>query len=175
VALKGPADAPVLLARRRIELSQDQPRQPFHAAEGRPLAEAEALIRRATDEARTLAARAVQQAVAELEPPAAACGLLLASGRPLPALAQILVSHSLIHAAEGELFREALRHASRACGLRLTEVKERELHDRAASGLGLSPNVLSRRLSEWGRELGPPWRQDEKLAALVGWLALRRL
>ena len=38
--------------------------------------------------------------------------VLLASGRPLPALAKILVSHPLIHTAEGEFFRQA---ASKGC------------------------------------------------------------
>ncbi len=28
------------------------------------------------------------------------------------------------------------------------------------------------RVNDMGRTLGPPWRQDEKSAALVGWLAL---
>lgn len=175
VALKGPIEQPCVILRRRIELAKRQPRQPFHAAEGRPFREAEASIRRATDEARALATRALERAVAELDATAVGCGLLLAAGRPLPGLDRILASHALIHAAEGEHFREALRHASRACGLHLAEVKERELQERATHRLGLSPDALNRRLAEWGRALGPPWRQDEKLAALVAWLALRPL
>jgi hypothetical protein len=177
VALEGPVERPSVVLRRRIELSRKLPRQPFHAAEGRPFKEAEGLIRRATDETHTLASQELRQAVAELSAGRTAsigCGLLLAAGRPLPALAQILASHALIHAAEGELFREALRNASRECRLSMTEVKERELHDRATRSLGLPLADLSRRLAEWGRVLGPPWRQDEKLAALVAWLALIR-
>ena len=38
--------------------------------------------------------------------------------------------------------------------------------------LGLSADELTRRLAEFGRTLGPPWRQDEKLATLAAWLAL---
>lgn len=98
----------------------------------------------------------------------AACGLLLASGRPLPALEKVLASHALIHTAEGELFREALRAASRECGLPLAAVRERDLFARGAADLGI-PETLA----EMGRALGPPWRQDEKFAAIAAWLALK--
>jgi hypothetical protein len=177
VAVAGPAASPAVVLRRRIELSRETPRQPFHAAEGLPPEEAAALIRRATGETRRLAARAIRDALEELGRggrEVSAAGLLVAAGRPLPGLPEILASHALIHAAEGELFRAALREEGRSCGLSLLEVKEKEAFDRAASALGASVSVLKRRIDEWGRPLGPPWRQDEKLAALVAWLALVR-
>ena len=31
---------------------------------------------------------------------------------------------------------------------------------------------LQQRIGELGRSLGPPWRQDEKLASLAAWIAL---
>lgn len=175
VAVSGPAAEPSMVVRRRIELSSQTPRQPFHAAEGRPFVAAENLIRRSVDEATSLAERAVREAVAELratghEP--VASGLLLAAGRPLPGLRDILASHALIHAAEGELFRDVLRQASRRCGLRVAEVRERDLEELAARALRRSAAELGRRLAEWGKALGPPWTQDEKRAALVAWLAL---
>jgi hypothetical protein len=37
--------------------------------------------------------------------------VLLASGRPLPAMAKILAAHPLIHTAEGEFFPTAIRNA----------------------------------------------------------------
>jgi hypothetical protein len=52
-------------------------------------------------------------------------------------------------------------------------VKEREVLARAARTFALSAPALKRRIDAWGRPLGAPWRQDEKLAALVAWLALR--
>jgi hypothetical protein len=175
VAVAGPVAEPVAVVRRRVELSRRTPRQPFHVAEGRPYAAAKDLIRRSTDEAADLAERAVREAVAELrarghEP--VASGLLLAAERPLPGLRDVLASHAFIHAAEGELFRDVLRQAGRQCGLRLVEVRERELEDRAARSLRRSATELRRRLGEWGKALGSPWTQDEKRAALVAWLAL---
>jgi len=100
------------------------------------------------------------------------CGLLLASGRPLPALPQILASHSLIHTADGEHFREALLHASARCGLKSSTIKERDLLSSASKALRLKPDVLTHRIADLGRPLGPPWSQDEKLASLAAWLAL---
>jgi hypothetical protein len=175
VAVAGPAAEPAVVLRRRIELSRRTPRQPFHAAEGRPFAAAEGLIRRSTAEASDLAEGAVRDAVAELraaghEPTAG--GLLLAAGRPLPGLREILASHALIHAAEGELFRDVLRQASRQCGLRVAEIRERELEERAQQSLRHSAPQLRGRLAAWGKALGPPWTQDEKRSALVAWLAL---
>jgi hypothetical protein len=175
VAVVGPAAEPTAVVRRRVVLSERTPRQPFHAAEGRSFAAAEDLIRRSTDEAADLAERAVREAVAELrskdhEP--VASGLLLAQGRPLPGLRDILASHALIHTAEGELFRDVLRRASQRCGLRLVEVSERELEARTVRSLRRSAAELQSRLAEWGKALGSPWTQDEKRAALVAWLAL---
>jgi hypothetical protein len=177
VAAAGPRAEPGVLRRQRVELAADYPgsRQPFHAAEGLELKKASALIQRSTDAARTLASRALREAITGIEREGhevVACGLLLAAGRPLPALPQILASHALIHAADGELFREALLHAGRACGLEVTSVKERELMDRAATALRVPAPELKGRVDALGRPLGPPWRQDEKLATLVAWLAL---
>jgi hypothetical protein len=177
VAVAGPVAEPIAVLRRRVVLSQKTPRQPFHAAEGQPFAAAEDLIRGSTDEARDLAELAVREAVAEVRArghEAVASGLLLAAGRPLPGLRDVLASHALIHAAEGELFRDVLRQASGRCGLRLVEVKERELEDRAAQSLHHSATELQRRVADWGKVLGSPWTQDEKRAALVAWLALAR-
>jgi hypothetical protein len=175
VAVAGPAASPSAVLRRRVELSRSTPRQPFHAAEGLAFAAAEDLVRHATDEATALAERAVREAVAELraaDHAPGAAGLLLAAGRPLPGLREVLASHALIHAAEGELFRDVLRRASRGCGLTLVEAVERELEERASRSLRRSPAQIRERLAEWGKALGSPWTQDEKRAALVAWLAL---
>jgi hypothetical protein len=176
VAIAGPSTEPSIVGRQRIELTgEGQPKQPFHAAEEMELKEADRLIRLCNKASHALALRSFRAAIGPLRRDGhevVGCGLLLASGRPLPGLAEVLASHALIHSAEGELYREALRLASRACDLPLTEVKERELWDRCEKVLRLPLPSLKKRLDDWGRSLGPPWRQDEKYAALVGWLAL---
>jgi hypothetical protein len=101
-----------------------------------------------------------------------AAGILFASGRPLPDLAATLRSHALIHTAEGEFFREVLVRASEQCSLRVTKVKEREVWDRGTMLFRLPSADLQQRIGVLGRSLGPPWRQDQKLASLAGWIAL---
>jgi len=178
VAVAAGARWPVVIDRRRIELADAAipgSMQPYHAAVPMKLKDAEAYIQRSIDQARRLAQRALHAAIDELRKSGhevAGCGILLASGRPAPALAAILASHALIHTAEGELFRDALRYASERCKLPVTAVKERDLFERAAAELRIPSGELQRRVAEMGRAIGPPWRQDQKLAALVGWLAL---
>jgi hypothetical protein len=178
VAVAGPADAPAAIARRRIEMvDRGVPgaAQPYHAAAGLNIRDAERIVTNCAERAALLAQRALAAMVEELLSAGYAvtgCGLLLASGRPLPALESILASHPLIHTAEGELFREALRAATRECGVPMAAVKERELFVRGTAELGMPADALERRVSEMGRAMGAPWRQDEKYAAMVGWLAL---
>src|SRR6266404_1628466 len=179
VVAAGPR-SPVVVDRRRIELADAAipgSMQPYHAAEPLTLKDAEAHIRRSVDQARLLAQRALHAAIDDVKKSGhevVGCGILLASGRPATSLASILASHALIHAAEGELFRDALKYASQACRLPVTTVKERDLFEYAAAELRIPSGELQRRVEAMGRALGPPWRQDQKLAAVVAWLALVR-
>src|SRR6201996_3505819 len=150
-------------------------RQPYHTAEKRPPAEARDVIAHAQAEARRLAHQTIHSAQTNLQNQGyelRCCALLLASGKPLPDLAHILASHPLIHTADGELFREALLHASRQCGFAVFTVKESELLSTGSRALHQPPDQLARRLTHLGDALGPPWAQDEKFSALVAWLAL---
>jgi hypothetical protein len=171
--------APVVLARQRVYLVETFTygfRQPYHTAEKMLLGQAREFIARMQAEARRLAYRAVRELASRAQEQGAKltrCGLLLASGRALPELEKILASHALIHTADGELFREALLHASARCGLRDFTIKERELLERAGQTLRLKSTVLMDRVTELGRSFGAPWSQDEKFATIAAWLALR--
>ncbi len=150
-------------------------RQPYHSAEKISPAEGRAFVSFVRTEARSLAYKAICAAQASLREEhyeLQRCALLLASGRPLPALPQILASHALIHTADGELFREALLHASRRCGFATFTAKEGTLLETASHTLSLPTEELVHRLRNLGAELGPPWTQDEKFAALAAWLSL---
>jgi hypothetical protein len=151
-----------ILDRRRIEIADPAipgSRQPFHAAEGLQFDRAEMLIRKCRESSLLLATFAIRALTACLDYNVDGAAILFASGRPLPDLAAILRSHALIHTAEGEFFREVLVSACQQCGLQVMRIKERDLPD----------NPL---VTELGRSLGPPWRQDEKRASLAAWAAL---
>jgi hypothetical protein len=171
--------APVVLARQRVHLVETftyEFRQPYHTAEKMLGGQARDFISRIQTEARRLAYRAVRELESRTQEQGSRltrCGLLLASGRPLPSLEKTLASHALIHTADGELFREALLHASARCGLRDFTIKEKELLERAGQVLHAKPTELMRRVTDLGRVFGAPWSQDEKFATLAAWLALQ--
>jgi hypothetical protein len=177
VALSANARRPSILLRERAHLVQTftyRYRQPYHTAAKLPGADQLAFVSRIQAEAKRLAVDRIRGLAATLDKQGyelTRSGLLLTSGRPLPALAEILASHSLIHAADGELFRLAIRDASVRLGLECATIKEKDLFDSAARTLALKSGDVPGRLEELGRGLGPPWSQDEKYAALVAWLA----
>ena len=136
---------------------------------------AEKLVRKVADVAEIMAERAVGGIIEELRSlghQVVASGIVL-GGHPLAStLTQTLSSHAAMHAAEGEMYRQALIHASETCGLPLRTVRERELYEHGAAALGIPVDELRGQVAELGRAMGPPWGQDQKGAALAAWLAL---
>jgi hypothetical protein len=178
VALGGSGAAPVVVERRRLSLCDDSfPRQPYHAAEELPAARAKALVARSLDSAHRLAREALASAAKDLRAAGrevVGAGLLLGSGRPLPAeLEAILAAHPLIHTAEGELYREALRAGCERASIPVVGLRERDVLATASQRLALAPAALRARVAALGKPIGPPWGQDQKLAALAAWLVLR--
>ena len=57
-------------------------------------------------------------------------------------------------------------------GLHVLPARERDLYEQAQKKLGFDSSELQFRLIEFGKPLGPPWGQDQKLAMLAAWLAL---
>jgi len=169
---------PVVLVRRKLLLVKTFSytfRQPYHTAEKMPLNDAAEFVRSVEKESRELGLAgilAVQKELNSLEYKVAGCALLLASGRKLPEFENILASHALIHTADGELFRESVRHACSHAMLTLTAIKERALLSAAAKRLNKRPEFLNRKVAALGKSLGPPWTQDEKLSALGAWFVL---
>jgi hypothetical protein len=174
----GTASDIAILERRRVELCDpaiEGSKQPFHHAEPMTFARAEAFIarcRKSTDALAAAALAGLLEIVAAQKLKLVGCGVLSASGRPLPALKEILASHALIHAAEGEFYRDAL---ARACGrenIAVVRIREREALRQASDQLHQSEAKLQERLASLGKSLGPPWTQDQKLAALAAWSLL---
>jgi hypothetical protein len=151
------------------------PAQVFHAAREVDRQEAAQLVDWAAGEVGGLAVAGVGAVVAALRARgqyAVAAGILVA-GTAVPAeLTRILASHALLHAAEGDLYCRALADGADRHGLTLTLVPVRELTARAAGELGVDAAAVRDQLAALGRELGAPWRRDEKDATLAAVLAL---
>ena len=178
IALAGTAGAPEVVGRFRLTLADPAvpgSKQPFHAAEGMPFPEARRYIDRCTRRTAALARRELRSLFGELSKTGhrvVVGGLLRAAGRKLPDLATILRSHALIHAAEGEFFRDALARAAAEHRVPIVSVAERSAFREASDALHRPEVEVRRFVSETGRPLGPPWTQDQKLAALAAWMGL---
>jgi hypothetical protein len=174
VALAGTADAPVLALRRRIELVDGSvPAHVFHAAKESD--DPRLLVQSARRVTRTVARRAVREAVRELEHEGhrvVGMGLGVGTGTVPDRLEAILASHALLHAAEGELYRQALIDAGDHYELPVVQLPRRTIADDAATALGVRPSVLRDRVAAMGRAAGPPWRQEQKEAVLAACVAL---
>ena len=180
VAMRDPATAPVVVQRRRLELADRRitgALQPYHAAQKMPLTEAEEFLHECDQNASSLATKALRAALVDLASRnyqvAGAC-LLLASGRTSSDLASTLASHAMIHTAEGEFYRSAIRRACESCGIAVTGVKEKAVRTDAAAKLGIRVEQLDKYTLELGKAIGPPWRQDEKLSAMGAWIMLTK-
>jgi len=177
VAVSGPTTAPVAAWRGRLELWRStETAQVYHAVRtSRDLDAAREHVRLAAEATQRIAVEVLGTLLVTLrgdgyEPVAAAIPL---GGMPVPcSLARILPSHSLLHAAEGELFRDALVAAAEHHKVEVLRPPPGDLVVRAARQLGRSEQTVLSTLAEMGRRLGPPWRKDEKDAALTAWLSL---
>jgi hypothetical protein len=178
VAIGSSLEGPVVCDRRKVILADAEIRgskQPYHEAEPMPLVKAKEYLRRCTDSTYKLAVASVMAALGELQQnghEVVGCGMLTGSGRMPESVEGILASHAAIHTAEGELYRNAIAHACERCKLALTRVREKEAFEIAETALGLTRNQITDRISAMGRTVGPPWTQDQKLAAMAAWVAV---
>jgi len=177
VAVTHDCGAVDVVERRRITITADRPgsKQPYHFAETLGLAKAEKFVGACFAETERLASAALQQVIADLRSRGYRvdrCAIVLASGRTLPDLAKILVSHALIHAAEGEFFREVIRKACAGLDLSVTGLRERDLDQCARTTFGAAATRMRQQLDAVGRSLGPPWTADQKTAALAALIVL---
>jgi len=173
VVLGEASASPRILERGRMSLCDATitgSKQPFHEAEPMVFAAAHQYIEKCRASTNDLALRAMR-ALVDRYGIFRGCCLLTASGRPLPALRDVLESHALIHAAEGEFYRDAVAEAAKQMRIPVFRIRERDL-DVAAERLPGSEKDRRERLVAFGKQVGAPWRQDEKLAALAAWLAL---
>jgi hypothetical protein len=172
VVLTGSAKAPEIAARGRMQLCDvgiKGAKQPFHEAEPMPFAEAGKFIARCRAATAKLADKEIAAIAART--PVGSCCVLTASGRPLPDLKGILASHAAIHAAEGEFYRDAVATACTARGIAVRRVRQRDMEAEIQT-LPVSVVDAKNRLAGFGKQMGAPWTQDEKLSALGAWLML---
>ena len=180
VAVSGDANSVEVIDRRRVVTMDPRipgANQPYHYAARLGLPGSERYLAHCAAVSERLAVAAVAEVVRELDGAhyrIVGSAVLLASGRPLPSLSKILASHALIHAAEGEFFRNAVRKACERLKISVTAIRERELDGRAKRAFGNAASRVQRRISGLGSSIGPPWTKDHKTAALAASMILAR-
>jgi hypothetical protein len=172
VALRGPAAAPTIIARRVVELSDPgvvETRQPYHhgfyAHEEDPRVIARLVKIVEGCATRSIAALLGDDLLANCAGAALVVGSVIdprTVGNP----------HIRAHASEGQLFRAVLQSALQVHGIRCDVIVEKQLRATAAAGLRRRDADIKRVVSRFGKEIGGPWRADEKAASTAAWLAL---
>lgn len=178
VVIGGTARNPSVLVRARLEMTDAALpgcRQPYHALEGLPLAEARTALARFESSATALATQGLTALRAEARSAGAHLGtaaILESSGRACASLEATLASHALVHTADGNHFRAALVRGCESLGIKVVRLPQRSLSERAAATFRRTPEELAAQVAQLGRALGAPWGADQKSAALCGWLLL---
>ena len=176
VVVGGSVAEPRVLHRTRLELIEGKiPCQPYHYVEHMGGARARSLlagwqktVKRLSHDRLKALTKLGREAGAEVN----AVAILLSSGRPLPELEKILASHALIHSAEGEFYRDALKAAGQALGLLVVGAREKQVFEFASTQLKTSPAAIKAKLDSFKKSVGSPWTADEKLATLAAWMQL---
>lgn len=172
VALRGPAAAPSPIARRVVELSDPgvaESRQPYHhgffthETDSRAIAKRVHVVERCAK--RSVAALLAAEAFTGCRDAALVVGSLIdpaTVGNP----------HIRAHAREGELFRTVLQSALQSHGVRCDVIVEKQLSAKATALLKRRGADIARTVARFGKDIGGPWRADEKAASTAAWLAL---
>ncbi|HEV8452310.1 MAG TPA: hypothetical protein VGQ45_12825 [Gaiellales bacterium] len=178
VVVVGSVARPEVLLRGRAELgdpSANVSRNVYHVARGLELSAAAGLVEAAERIAAEQASQALEQAVQETEDAGVSvrsCAVVVGSLPSGARLESILASHALAHAAEGRLYQRALQQAAESRGLHAVAIPKRSIWDEGEAALGVPGDELRRRIDQLRRQIGPPWGEDQKLAALAAWIAL---
>jgi hypothetical protein len=153
-------DGAVLAGRWTLDLTEDRvPGQVWHVAAGLPAPQAEALVRRAVDTVSEVTTRRLRELLTEVGA-VEAVGVIVGE-HPVPeSVAAVLASHPLMHAAEGQLYRDALLDAAASLGQRGFGLSRKVAASRLAGDLAATIRIL-------GAAAGPPWRKEHKLAAVA--------
>jgi len=175
VVLGGSKTAPLVLSKTEIKLTDPkipETFQPYHEVMDLTWEQSQRAVRTFIRPIETVARKALAKMIKELQVEGLKVKGVGIVGSKDRDLARIGNYHIRAHAAEGILFRHVLELAAESLRLRQRSFSDRDLEKVASSELKVSPALMKQVLSDLGRSLDPPWRADEKLAALAAWLML---
>ncbi len=180
VVVSGGVARPEVVLRSRAELGDPAGRvrrNAYQSARTLEPAAAAALVEAAGRIAAEQAAAALKRTVREATGEGAvvrSCAVVVGTFPAGARLESILASHALAHAAEGRLYQRALLQGAESRGLDAVAVPKRSIWEQGEAALGVAQDELRHWIDQLRREVGPPWAEDQKLAALAAWIALAR-
>ena len=166
-----------VLERAEVALLPAGEMAPYHAAEGLESKAADRYVKAAIGRAQALAKAAIRDAAkrcAGAGHELRGCAVLVGTGMPDWTTDEILAVHVRMHKAEGEMFREVLVDAARACGIEPTTLPDKTAIDAAAAKLRITRARLDADLAALGKSAGPPWGKYQKEAAAAALVVLER-
>lgn len=174
VLVAGPARAPRVLDRRRIELADPaRPRttQPYHAGFGTAQTSHVAIARlvRIVERSARRAALGLFREYKRAGAVPRRAGIVAGS---LIDPAQIANPHIRAHASEGALFRRVVVENIARLGIRSTVVVERQVYRAAARAAHVTERRMKLAVAELGAQIEGRWRAEEKTAAAAALLVL---
>ncbi|HXI24294.1 MAG TPA: hypothetical protein VNG71_10570 [Pyrinomonadaceae bacterium] len=178
VVVGGTADSPLVLAKTEIKLCDPKfpaTGQPYHHVMDLPGDEWPQAVQKSARAIERIAVKSLATLMKEQAAKGREVRVVATVGAKDRDLARIGNPHIRAHAAEGILFRRVLDNAAQENGLSARAFAEREFDQILKQELGMKSNAVKKKLDEAARALPPPWRADEKLAAMAAWLVLREL
>jgi hypothetical protein len=174
VLVGGTRSAPLVLDSRRLELSDPATPatlQPHHAAVGTAQTDAR-VVRRLVGVIEQCARSNATRVLVEYRTAGQVPGIAVVVGTSETDPGSITNPHIRIHALEGQLFRRVAAEALADAGVPTTTVLERRILAEAPTMLGESAAAIGKQLAMLRPGMGGPWRLEQKMAALAGWLQL---
>jgi hypothetical protein len=177
VALGGLPKSPVVLLKTEIKLVDPKVSatgQPYHEVMELPFAQWQRAVNRSEKAIERVASKALAKLIHELQTDGHKPVGVGVVGAPDRDLARIGNPHIRAHAAEGVLFRRVLGLGAESNGLKYRAFSDRDFDKDAAASLGTNYAEIRRSLDSLRQSVSPPWRTDEKQAAMAAWMVLHK-
>jgi len=175
VALGGPPESPIVLLKTEIKLVDPKvpaTAQPYHEIMELPFDQWERAVSKSAKAIERVAAKALAKMIDQLQASGQKPIGVGVVGAPDRNLARIGNPHIRAHAGEGVLFRRVLEIGAESNGLKWQVFSDREFDGAVAMRLSANYSRIKQRLDDLRQSVSPPWRADEKQAAMAAWIVL---
>lgn len=175
VVLGGPTESPAVLLKTELKLFDPKipaTQQPYHTVMELPWPRWQRAVDKTAKAIERVAAKALATLIDELRAQGHKSVGVGVVGAPDRDLARIGNPHIRAHAAEGVLFRHVLELAAEANGVKCRAFSDRDFDKAVAAELSQNYLKIRKSLDHLRKSVSPPWRTDEKQAAMAAWIML---